>query len=323
MVQFFIKADSEIPASTQLFDQISFAITTRQYTPGHQLPSTRQLANWTGLHRNTINKVYQQLKHAGLVEARGGSGIYVSLPTTKPTGDSGIPIPALKQSVRQSIDKIVSLGCSLSQVRDLLLAEIDWRLSCNAQLLVASGREDPGVAQVMAGELEMALAVPIQTVAVEDLDKILEHATAGTIVTNRYFLEPTCQAVGNHQVRVIAVDIYTYSREINLIRNLPVGSYVGLVSISTGILRLAESLIHSLRGDELLVVSALPQDTYRLQTIARSANLIITGHSGKAELKEAIAATKHDRIRPVEAIFCENYIASESIELLKLELGLN
>jgi GntR family transcriptional regulator len=323
MVQFFIKADSEIPASTQLFDQISFAITSRQYAPGHQLPSTRQLANWIGLHRNTINKVYQQLKQAGLVEARGGSGIYVSLPTVKPTPNTGLPLPALQQSVRQSLDQIMSLGCTLSQARDLLLSEIDWRLSCNAQLLVASGREDPGVGLVMAGELEAALAVPIQTVAIEDLAQVLEHTSAGTIVTNRYFLEQTYQAVGNHQVRVIAVDIYTYSMEINRIRNLPVGCYVGIVSISTGILRLAESLIQSLRGDDLLVVSALPQDTYRLQTIARNANLILTGHSGKTELKEAIAATKSDRIRPVEVIFCENYIASESIELLKLELGLN
>jgi GntR family transcriptional regulator len=323
MVQFFIKADSEIPASTQLYDQISFAITSRQYDHGHQLPSTRQLANWTGLHRNTINKVYQQLKQAGLVEARGGSGIYVSLPTTSPATNTGIPMPALQQSVRQSIDKLTSLGCSLSQARDLLLTEIDWRLSCNAQLLVVSGREDPGVAQVMAGELKTALGVPIQTVAVEDLGQVLEHASAGTVVTNRYFFEQTCQAIGTHQVRAIAVDIYTYSREINRIRNLPVGCYVGIVSISTGILRLAESLINSLRGDDLLVVSALPQDTYRLQTIARNANLIITGHSGKAEIKQAIAATKGDRICPVEVIFCENYVASESIELLKLELGLN
>jgi len=40
MVQFRIQPDSEIPASTQLFNQIGFAIASRQF-PGHRLPSTR------------------------------------------------------------------------------------------------------------------------------------------------------------------------------------------------------------------------------------------------------------------------------------------
>ena len=77
MVQFQIQADSEIPASNQLFNQIRFAIASRQFPPGHRLPSTRQLAMQTGLHRNTISKVYRQLEETGLVEAQAGSGIYV------------------------------------------------------------------------------------------------------------------------------------------------------------------------------------------------------------------------------------------------------
>src|SRR5919199_5723989 len=77
MVQFHIQTDSEIPASTQLFNQIRFAIASRQFPPGHRLPSTRQLAMQTGLHRNTISKVYRQLEDTGLVESQAGSGIYV------------------------------------------------------------------------------------------------------------------------------------------------------------------------------------------------------------------------------------------------------
>ena len=75
MVQFHIQPDSEISASKQLFNQIQFAIASRQYPPGTRLPSTRQLAMITGLHRNTISKVYTQLEEQGLVEAQAGSGI--------------------------------------------------------------------------------------------------------------------------------------------------------------------------------------------------------------------------------------------------------
>jgi GntR family transcriptional regulator len=317
MVQFFIKADSEISASTQLYDQLSFAITTRQYQPGQQLPSTRQLALWTGLHRNTINKVYQQLKQTGMVEARGGSGIYVSEQNSN-TSASELPLKLL----RDCLDKMLAAGCSLSKAKELMTQEVDWRLEFNAQLLVVSGHEDPGIAKIMALELRQALDIPIQIVSFEDLPQVLEHTSAGTVVTNRFYLDATCKAAGSYNVRVIALDIYSYSKEIQRIRDLAKGSYVGLVSISTGALRLAESLIHSLRGDDILVVTVLPQDTYRLQTVARSADLVITGHSGRQELDEAIAIIRQERIRPVEVIYCDNYIARESIELLKLELGL-
>ena len=53
-VRFHIQQESDIPASTQLYNQICFAIAARHYPPGHRLPSTRQLAMQTGLHRNTI-----------------------------------------------------------------------------------------------------------------------------------------------------------------------------------------------------------------------------------------------------------------------------
>ena len=66
-MRFHIQQESDIPASTQLYNQICFAIAARHYPPGHRLPSTRQLAMQTGLHRNTISKVYRQLEIDGVV----------------------------------------------------------------------------------------------------------------------------------------------------------------------------------------------------------------------------------------------------------------
>jgi GntR family transcriptional regulator len=77
MFYFSVQNEGNIPPSRQLIDQIQFAIASRQYPPGHRLPSTRQLALITGLHRNTISKVYRQLEEKGLVESLAGSGIYV------------------------------------------------------------------------------------------------------------------------------------------------------------------------------------------------------------------------------------------------------
>ena len=85
-MRFHIQQESDIPASTQLNNQICFAIAARYYPPGHRLPSTRQLAMQTGLHRNTISKVYRQLEIDGVVEAIAGSGIYVRDNLTKREG---------------------------------------------------------------------------------------------------------------------------------------------------------------------------------------------------------------------------------------------
>jgi GntR family transcriptional regulator len=248
------------------------------------------------------------------------------------------------QVVRQALDRLLSLGYSLSQAQSVFNAELNWRLSCSAKLLVTSGKEDPGIAQIMAEELAQALHIPIQTIAIEDLGDTLdqvasiqdapnEDATnknysektniASTIVTNRYFAESVYKVLGDrphkNAIRVFTIDIYNYSQEINRIKQLPQGSSVGLVSISTGILRLAESLIQSIRKD-VLVISVLPQDTYRLQSMLKMVDLVITGHSSQI-VKEAIATI--NRIRSLEVIYSGNYIANESIKLLKLELGID
>src|SRR4028118_1989903 len=106
MVQFHIQTDSEIPASTQLFNQIRFAIASRQFPPGHRLPSTRQLAMQTGLHRNTISKVYRQLENTGLVVAQPGSGIYVRQRNergSKPKSPTHEEYPHANKIVQESI----------------------------------------------------------------------------------------------------------------------------------------------------------------------------------------------------------------------------
>ena len=92
-MRFHIQQEIDIPASTQLYNQICFAIAARYYPPGHRLPSTRQLAMQTGLHRNTISKVYRQLETDGIVEAIAGSGIVT---VRAPVCASYVAVPAAR-----------------------------------------------------------------------------------------------------------------------------------------------------------------------------------------------------------------------------------
>lgn len=326
MLQFQIQSDSEIPASKQLFDQIRFAIASRQYPPGHRLPSTRQLAMITGLHRNTISKVYQQLEEDGLVESLAGSGIYVKVQGHEGGSQLKSPIfqqyPQASQLIRQSLDDLLSQGLTLSQVRELFLAEIDWRLRCSAKVWVTVPTADLGAGKLILRELEQSLAIPVELVPLEDLPQILAQTKSGTVVTSRYFISPTEAIATPYTIRVIPIDIYDYSKELEMVKRLPQDSRLGIVSLSDGILRVAEILIHSLRGEDLLVMSAQVSETQKVKAIVRSTQTIISDKASYPIVQRAIESARDDLIRLPEIICSENYIGEKSINLLRRELGL-
>ena len=170
-MRFHIQQESDIPASTQLYNQICFAIAARHYPPGHRLPSTRQLAMQTGLHRNTISKVYRQLELDGVVEAIAGSGIYVRDNLTnrnlKKSGYSKNKISKPPdQEAKKAIDNFINLGCTLQEAREILTNEIDWRIKCGARILVSTPREDIGASMLIAEDLSTTVDVPVEVVPV-------------------------------------------------------------------------------------------------------------------------------------------------------------
>lgn len=326
MLQFQIQSDSDIPASKQLFDQLRFAIASRQYPPGHRLPSTRQLAMITGLHRNTISKVYQQLEEDGLVESIAGSGIYVKIQGNEGTNQIGSPLleqyPQAGQLIQKNLDDLLSQGLTLSQVRELFLAEIDWRLRCSAKVLITVPLADIGAGKLMLKELEKSLGIPVELVPLEDLGQILGKTKSGTVVTSRYFINQAEANATPHGIRVIPIDIYDYSKELALVKKLPQDSRLGIVSLSEGILRVAEILVHSLRGDDLLIMTAQTSQPDKLKAIIRSAQTIISDQASYPLIKKAILAMRGDLIRIPDIICSENYIGEKSINLLRRELGL-
>lgn len=326
MVQFYIQPDSEIPASKQLFDQIQFAIASRQYPPGHRLPSTRQLAMITGLHRNTISKVYRQLEETGLVESLAGSGIYVKAQGheggTKLRSPMMAQFPQAHKLVQEGIDRLLTQGFSLSQVKDFFLCEIDWRLRCSAQVLVTVPKRDLGAGELIVQDLEPFLTIPIQLVPMEELAEVLEQTDSATVVTSRYYIGEAEAIAAPKSVRVIPVDINDYSQEIKIINRLPKHSCLGIVSISAGFLGPAERIIYSLRGDDLLVMAAQVNNSYKLKALVRTAHTIICDHASYTQVQQVILDSRDDLIRPPELIRSENYIDPKSINYLRRELGL-
>tara|TARA_A100001035_G_scaffold49922_1_gene36232 strand:- start:923 stop:1909 length:987 start_codon:yes stop_codon:yes gene_type:complete len=327
-VRFHIQQESDIPASTQLYNQICFAIAARHYPPGHRLPSTRQLAMQTGLHRNTISKVYRQLEIDGVVEAIAGSGIYVRDNTTKKDFKSPLyaknnMIKPPDQEAKKAIDNLIDIGCTLQEARNLITNEIDWRIKCGARILVSTPREDIGASMLIAEDLSPKINVPVEVVPMEELEKVLCNSSNGTIVTSRYFLQPLEQVAKKHGIRAIAVDLSDFQKELKILKELKSGSCVGIVSISPGLLRAAEVIIHSMRGSELMLMTAISDNNNRLLSLLKSSNHIVCDGPSLSVVENTLIKNRSQLMRLPQIICAKNYLSIETINQLKKQIGVN
>lgn len=281
----------------------------------------------TGLHRNTISKVYRQLEHDGVVEAMAGSGIYVRDQQNPreiklPPGLRNRNMPDIDREVRQTIDGLLNAGCTLQQARDLLTREIDWRLRCGARVLVSTPREDIGASMLIGEELSPCLDVPVEVVPMEELEAVLESSNNGTVVTSRYFMQPVEEIAKRHGVRAVPVDLNDFRKELDLLKDIRTGSCVGLVSISPGILRAAEVILHSMRGSELLVMTTTPDVSSRLLSLLKASSHVLCDRPSLPLVEQTLRQNRAQLMRMPVVHCAESYLGRSTIDLLRKEIGL-
>ena len=325
-MRFNIQQEIDIPASTQLYNQICFAIAARYYPPGHRLPSTRQLAMQTGLHRNTISKVYRQLETDGVVEAIAGSGIYVRDNLKKEDFKKSFnsknninTTPDLE--AKKAIDKLIKLGSTLQETRNLLTNEIDWRIKCGSRIIVSTPREDIGASMLIAEDLSPNINVPVEVVPMEELEKVLCNSNNGTIVTSRYFLQPLEKLARKYRVRAIAVDLSDFQKELKIIKEVKPGSCVGIVSISPGLLRAAEIIIHSMRGSDIVLMTTISDNSSRLLALLKASNQIVCDGPSLSVIENTLFKNRSQLMRAPQIICAKNYLSIKTINHLKTEIG--
>ena len=66
------------PIYAQLERGIRAAIATGRFSPGHQLPTVRQMAVELQVNANTVARVYAELERSGIIETKRGVGSFVS-----------------------------------------------------------------------------------------------------------------------------------------------------------------------------------------------------------------------------------------------------
>ena len=66
------------PVYQQITDAVRRAIAIGALQSGDRLPPIRETAVQTRVNRNTVSRAYLELEHQGLVQARQGSGYFVT-----------------------------------------------------------------------------------------------------------------------------------------------------------------------------------------------------------------------------------------------------
>jgi GntR family transcriptional regulator / MocR family aminotransferase len=100
---FSIDANSDEPLHRQLYNELRAAVLGGRLPTGCRLPASRELAQVTGLSRNTVLSAYDQLIAEGYIDSRAGSGTYVasSLPDQVLTGPVMEPFPEADRGTRR------------------------------------------------------------------------------------------------------------------------------------------------------------------------------------------------------------------------------
>lgn len=112
-----------MPAFTRidhLMQSVRERIAARTYPPGTRLPSVRAHARSSGVSVSTIVEAYGRLAAEGLIEARPGSGFYVTAPLAP------LSLTALEPALDRDIDPLWISRQSLEADDDALMPGCGW-----------------------------------------------------------------------------------------------------------------------------------------------------------------------------------------------------
>lgn len=118
-----IDRSSSIPIYAQLKEQIKFAIETRQFIVGDQLPTVRQYAVDLKINLNTVRKVYNELEDEGYISTRQGKGTFVTgIPERHEKDEQRLTI--MNDLLENLFIQAYALGFTTSEILDLIAIKV-------------------------------------------------------------------------------------------------------------------------------------------------------------------------------------------------------
>ena len=123
---FYVDRELSVPLGVQLRGLIEYGIAYGELAAGERLPSVRELADQIGIAPMTVSQVYRELKEAGLIETRAGSGTFVADSSRAKQGAS-VDTASLYRRIDRLIEDGLVLGLKASELAALFNSRVFHR----------------------------------------------------------------------------------------------------------------------------------------------------------------------------------------------------
>lgn len=263
-MDFVLNRKGGVPLHDQLLAQLEMKILGGSIAPGQRLPSVRALARRLGLHANTVSGAYRDLERAGHVELRRGAGVYVRAGSPSSVEEAR----GLDEMVRLALSSAFRKGFSGAEIR---AAVERWLRAAPAErLVVVDPREE--TLEILVAELKAVLGTPATGCTLEALAREPALASGALLLAFPYHAAKVARLAQGASIETIHARPSPENEAV--LRGLPDGSCVLVVSLSPIVLKLAESFVSGLRGDEVLVETRLAPRRAEWRRLVAAADVV-------------------------------------------------
>ncbi len=287
-MDFVLNRKGGVPLHDQLLAQLELKILGGSIAPGQRLPSVRVLARRLGLHANTVSLAYRDLEKAGHVELRRGAGVYVR---------AGVPAAleearGLDEMVRLALNAALRKGHSGSEIRSAM--ERWLRAAPPERIAVVDPRRE--TLELVAHEIQIALGVPVSGCTLEEIEHEPTLASGALLVALPYHAAKVARAAPGAALETIHIEASPEDQEV--VRALPAGATVLVVSGSPILLQIAGAFVGGLRGDEVLVETRLLSPRAEWRRLLPAADVVFAD----ALAAPAVRAARPRRVRELRLL---------------------
>lgn len=217
-------------SSTQVEQALLHRIAGGEFKKGDKLPTCRDLAQQTGVNKNTVSKAYRAMEEQGYLQTIAGKGTFV---VYEPFASDSTPaIKTFEETINQAVWQAKAAGLSREQVVEVFSNNLQThydQTKVRAMLLECNIRE----AQLFAGELSNAAGIEVQPVVIPDfladVESFVHNYDIISVTLNHLNeVEDIIRSFGD-STQIIGVNTAVMSDSLLQIARLPKGSKTGVV----------------------------------------------------------------------------------------------
>jgi GntR family transcriptional regulator len=233
-MQLSIEPGGHLPVHVQLKEQLKFLILNGDLRPGARLPTTRQLAGFLRINRNTVLRAYQELAREHLIDCRQGRGCVV---VEERPPDAAQPVPArLVGIIDGAIEQARELGVSADDFATTAYARAKQRWDVQGQRKIVFVECDAQTAADFALIIQEQLDVEVIPLVLQDLEHPTTEAgqhlrEARAVATTFFHIEEVERLLSRTGKETVALTVKPHLEALVRVAGIPKGTSVALVCV--------------------------------------------------------------------------------------------